>query len=200
MRGEWTPEKLIAFEDAIAAEFNAGKIPHPVHLAGGNEAQLIDIFDEDVAPGDWVLCSWRAHYHALLHGVPPNEVRDAIRAGRSIALCFPAYRVLSSAIVGGICPLAAGIAWSIKRRAGNERVWCFVGDMTAMTGIFHEANLYAYGHDLPVSWVIEDNGKSVLTATKDVWKAWIDSCRNGEVHYKYQLTRPHVGTGQFVRF
>ena len=39
-----TPADLIAFENDIANDFNAGKIKAPVHLAGGNEQQLIDIF------------------------------------------------------------------------------------------------------------------------------------------------------------
>jgi hypothetical protein len=32
-----TPADLIAFENDIANDFNAGKIKSPVHLAGGNE-------------------------------------------------------------------------------------------------------------------------------------------------------------------
>jgi putative effector of murein hydrolase len=35
-------------------------------------------------------------------------------AGRSIALCFPEYRMISSAIVGGICPIAMGIAERVQ--------------------------------------------------------------------------------------
>lgn len=191
-----TPEDLISFEDEMAADFNAGKIKAPLHLAGGNETQLIEIF-RDIRPDDWVLCSWRSHYHCLLKGVPPAELKAAIHAGRSIALCFPEYKILSSAIVGGICPIATGLGWAIKERGGNERVHVFVGDMTARAGIFHECLQYCDGHNLPVVFCVENNGLSVCTDTGTAWGY------GGGIdwhEYSYKLTRPHVGTGQWVRF
>ena len=193
-----TPADLIAFEDDIAAEFEAGRIKAPVHLAGGNEQPLIKIF-KGIRPEDWVLCSWRSHLHCLLKGVPPDELKAAILKGRSIALCFPKYKVLSSAIVGGICPWAVGLAWTIKKRGGSERVYAFVGDMTATTGIFAECECYSTGHDLGVQWMIEDNYTSVMTDTGKVWgelgtTGW--DCHR----YRYKMTRPHVGTGRWVKF
>lgn len=193
----WTSERLIAFEREIAAEFNAGEIKAPVHLAGGNEAELIEIF-ASIKPADWVLCSWRAHYHCLLKGVPLEQLKGAILDGRSIALCFPHYKILSSAIVGGICPIATGLAWAIKERGGRECVHAFVGDMSAMSGIYHECVRYCRGHGLPVNWWIEDNGKSVCTDTLQSWG--YPSGPTHETRYEYELTWPHVGTGQWVRF
>jgi len=193
-----TADDLLAFEADIAAEFAAGRIASPVHLAGGNEQWLISYFRNQVSSQDWVLSQWRSHYHCLLKGVPPQEVKQAIVEGRSIALCFPAYRIVSSAIVGGICPIATGLGMSIKRRNGPERVHVFVGDMTATTGIYHECVKYCAGHDLPVSFVIEDNGVSVCTRTDEVW----GTARRvpDETRYYYWLTRPHVGVGKYVRF
>src|SRR5215831_4668840 len=80
-----TPDTLKEFEQQIAEDFNAGKIRAPVHLAGGNEEQLIDIFSA-VTKSDWVLTQWRSHYHCLLKGVPPERLRADILAGRSITL------------------------------------------------------------------------------------------------------------------
>lgn len=192
-----TPEDLLAFEADIAAEFEAGKITAPVHLAGGNEDKLIEIF-QHVKPEDWICCSWRSHYHALLKGVPAATLKQAIMDGRSIALCFPEYNMISSAIVGGICPIAMGIAWALKREGRPGNVWCFAGDMTATTGIFAETARYAMQHDLPIHFVIEDNGMSVCTPTREVWGT--DPPRPVMLGYAYQLTRPHVGTGIWVRF
>jgi len=197
-----TAKELLEFEEDIAAEFAAGNIKAPVHLAGGNEEQLIKIFQE-VKPRDWVLCSWRSHYHCLLKGVPPEQVKAAIMRGRSIALCFPEYRVLSSAIVGGICPIAVGIAWGIKhpvvptKSPSDESVWCFIGDMTCETGIYRESARYASGHELPVRWVVEDNGLSVCTKTRQAWGYGVR-----EIHksYNYTMTRLHVGIGKWVKF
>jgi len=42
----WTPEKLIEFVDRIAEHHDAGRLPFALHLAGGNEEQLINIFSE----------------------------------------------------------------------------------------------------------------------------------------------------------
>lgn len=223
---EYTAADLVAFEDEITAEFNAGNIAAPVHLAGGNEHNLIELFKQ-INPNDWKLCSWRSHFHCLLSGVPRDEVKAAIIAGRSIALCFPAHRLLSSAIVGGICPIAVGLGWSIKQRGGSEKVVVFIGDMTAETGIYHECAKYCEGHRLPVAFVVEDNGKSVCTDTGEVWGAsahrqrqvdpWHQiklnpdpprdwkpligrDCFWNTKGYKYELTKPHVGSGLWVRF
>lgn len=194
-----TAAELIAFEKLIAADFEAGKIAAPVHLAGGNEKQLIDIFAKIDKANDWVACAWRSHYHCLLKGVPPDKLLAAIHAGRSIALCFPEHKILSSAIVGGIAPIALGIAWTIKRRGANERIWCFIGDMTYRSGIVHECMEYSRRHRLPIWWVVENNGKSVCTDTEGVWGPWFSSSFT-PISYEYRLTYPHVGTGKWVSF
>ena len=96
-----TKDQLIAFENEVAARFNAGKIRAPVHLYWGNEENIIKTL-AGVRPQDWIFCSWRSHYQCLLKGVPEQEVMDEIMAGRSISLCFPQHRIYSSAIVGGV--------------------------------------------------------------------------------------------------
>jgi TPP-dependent pyruvate/acetoin dehydrogenase alpha subunit len=198
-----TPEDLIAFETEIADIFNAGKIRAPVHLYYGNETQMIEIF-RDVKPEDWVLCSWRSHYQCLLKGVPREEVKAEILAGRSISLCFPKYRVLSSAIVTGVLSISVGLALGIKRRGEKARVHCFVGDMTAETGSFHECLKYSTNHQLPIRFVVEDNGKSVCTDTRETWNQPVLSYENSRhplvTYYKYQTKYPHAGAGQRVQF
>lgn len=196
---DWTPESLRAFEEDIAQEFNAGKIRAPIHLESGNESQLLEIF-RDVGPNDWVLCSWRSHLKCLLRGVPPGELKAAIMRGRSITLCFPSHRILSSAIVGGILPIAVGLGMGIKRRGGSEKVWAFVGDMTALTGLAGECMMYSHNFDLPVEWVIEGNGKSVCTPTADAWNYNIPDRRPRIRKYTYNLPYPHSGAGVRVNF
>src|SRR5208282_4694858 len=163
-----TSEELIAFESDIADLFNAAKIRAPVHLYYGNEAQIIEIF-RDVKPEDWVMCSCRSHYQCLLKGVPPEQVKAEILAGRSISLCFPEYRVVSSAIVGGILSIAVGVALGLKRRGEKGRVHCFLGEMTAETGMAHECIKYSHNFQLPIRFIVEDNGKSVCTDTRETW-------------------------------
>lgn len=191
------PADLIAFEAKVADAFNAGKVRAPVHLAGGNEAALIEIF-KDVGANDWVATQWRSHYHCLLKGVPPHRLMADILSGRSITLCYPEHRIVSSAIVGGVLPIALGIAWAIKRSGGGEKVWAFVGDMTARTGIFNEVARYAAGHQLPLNLIVEDNGLSVCTDTK---RSWGDRPGQSIVwEYEYNLPWPHSGAGKRVEF
>ena len=198
-----TKEELIAFESDIADEFNASKIRAPVHLYYGNEDAVIDIF-KDVRDDDWVLCSWRSHYQCLLKGVPPDEVKREIMEGRSISLCFPKYRIVSSAIVGGVLPIATGIAVSIKRAGGTNRVFCFMGEMTAETGIAHECVKYARNHELPIQFIVEDNGKSVCTDTREAWAqpklSYEDNTDPRVTYYRYETKYPHAGAGKRVQF
>ena len=199
-RRQWTPEELIAFEKDIAELFNQGKIRAPIHLSGGNEHQLIKVF-KDVGDDDWIATTWRSHFHCLLKGVPPNRLRDDILVGRSITLCYPDFKIFSSAIVGGILPIALGIAWSIKRAGGKNKLWAFLGDMTAQTGTFEECSKYAVGHGLPITWIVEDNKKSVCTDTEEVWKVSVLDTHWGDVRYiRYDLPWPHSGAGKRINF
>ena len=199
-------EDLINFEEDIAKEFNRAKIKAPVHLYSGNENEMIDIF-KNINSEDWVLCSWRSHYQCLLKGVPPESVKSEIMAGKSISLCFPEYRIFSSAIVTGILPIAVGIGLSIKRNntsADTNKVYCFIGDMTALTGSFQECLNYVKNHKLPVKFIIEDNDKSVCTDTKQVWNLdnhLYEHVDNDYVYYyKYKTKWPHAGAGKRVQF
>lgn len=191
-------KELIKFEDEIAEIFTAGNIRAPVHLSDGNEDNLIEIF-KNVKNNDWVFSTWRSHYHALLHGVPREWLKEEILHGNSINICNPDYHFYSSGIVGGSTPIALGVAIGLKRLGSKEHVWVFVGDMTAEGGIFHEAVSYAAKNDLPITFVIEDNGISVYTPTK---KAWGESTSAPSIiRYTHEKGKyPHYGTGKWVTF
>ena len=194
-----TPEELAAFEEDIASEYNAGRIKAPVHLESGNEDQLIEVF-KSVGPNDWIACSWRSHLKALLRGVPPDVLKAEIMAGRSISICLPQYRVISSAMVGGILPIALGIAFAIKRAGSQERVHCWMGDMTSLTGIAQECMMYAAQWELPIRWLIEDNHKSVCTDTYAVWNISETPKLPNVTRYSYESKWPHAGAGKRIQF
>ena len=198
-----TAQDLIDFETEIADLFNAAKIRAPIHLYYGNEAKMIELF-RDVKPEDWVFCSWRSHYQCLLKGVPREQLKAEILAGHSISLCFPKQRVVSSAIVGGIIPIAVGTALSLKRKGEKGMVHCFAGEMTSETGIFHESVKYAHNHQLPIRFIVEDNGKSVCTDTREAWAQKVLTYENNPhplvTFYKYETKYPHAGAGQRVQF
>lgn len=195
-------EELIAFETDIADTFNSGLIKAPVHLYYGNEDKMIEVFKK-VKKIDWVFCTWRSHYQCLLKGVPPEEIKKDILDGKSITLCFPEYKIYSSAIVTGNIPIATGTALDIKRKGSDEHVWCFVGDMASETGTFFENWKYAINHDLPITYVIENNGKSVCTITNEAWgcdEPYFANETRKIIYYEYNTKYPHAGAGKRIQF
>jgi len=204
-------EDLVAFEKEIEQLFLQKKIHAPIHLSRGNEDQLIQIFKE-IEPYNWVFSTHRNHLHALLHGIDPGWLKQEILNGHSMHIMNAERRFLASSIVGGNIPIAVGVAMGIKRKGENNRVWCFVGDMAAEHGTFYECVKYARNFDLPICFVIEDNGLSTNTPTKVVWGIKdnpdsdgqvkvIEEWNNGKVlYYRYTRECEHVGVGQWVTF
>ena len=194
----WNEEELIHFENKIVESWDAGKIRGPVHLSGGNEKPLIEIFKR-ISENDWVFSTWRSHYHALLKGVSPDWLETEILEGRSITIVNKDEKFYSSAIVGGILPIAVGVAMSNKMKGIDETVWCFVGDMTFETGTFMENYKYAKNFDLPINFVVEDNGVSTNTPTINTWNKKTE-IPNDVIWYEYEKQWPHYGTGKWVIF
>jgi TPP-dependent pyruvate/acetoin dehydrogenase alpha subunit len=197
-----TKDRLIDFEKRVAEAFEDKQVKGPVHLSGGNEDQLIEIF-KDIHPEDWICTFYRNHYHALLHGVPEEKLFKAICDGHSMTLQFPEHRFFSTAIVGGQLSIAVGIAAALKRKGCQRKVWCFLGDMAASTGGYHDAFKYAEGHELPIRFVVEDNGLSCNSPTLECWSSrelfrmprLMDITR-----YVYTRQHPHVGIDRWVQF
>lgn len=217
-------EQLIDFETRVANKFNNAEIKAPVHLYHGNEEQMLKVFERIDIKNDWVCCTWRNHYQCLLKGVPEDFLMDKIVSGKSMVMNLPEYKIVSSSIVGGIPSIAVGIAQAIKSKRSYykylkdspSRVWCWIGDMSSETGAFHEAYKYAFYHDLPITFVVENNRLSVTSPTEEVWGRkipWyfvnLDPVRDGDIvvandnliYYEYtNEVYPHAGAGVRVKF
>ena len=178
-------QELIDFEDDIISHWENGEIRGPIHLSNGNEEQLIKIFSK-IAVDDWVFSTWRSHYHALLHGVEPKVLKQKILDGKSITIIDKDSNFYSSAIVNGILPIALGVAKSLKLSKSKNKVWCFIGDMTFETGFFYEAHKYARNFDLPLYFVVEDNGVSTNTPTSDTWNGIQREIPEDVIYYNYK--------------
>lgn len=204
--GQITKEFLENFEKEIAEIYATGIIKAPVHLRSGREDSLIEIFkNEAIGADDYIFGYWDAHELALLKGVPREEVKQAIIKGNSISLCFPEYKVLCSGIVGSLMGAATGVAWAMKNQGKKGRAYCFCGDMSAETGIFHEAVKYAYNFDLPAKFIVCDNGLSVMTNTREVWgseEPWFVGTKYESkiIYFKYTNAYPHSGLGWKIKF
>ena len=205
-------QDLITFEKDIEETYKTGVIRGPIHLRNGNEELLIGIFKTYYRSGDFVFSTWANHLHALLTGIPAERIKARILEGESMAMNFPWHGFYTSAIVGGIIPIAVGVASTLK--GTDQRVLCFIGDMAFRTGISHESIMYAASHSLPIIFIVEDNGRSVGTPTQEAWgnikieslisfyRQFSGKDTNGFeiLYYKYELDGPHSGTGSFVSF
>ena len=76
--------------------------------------------------------------------------------------------------------------------------------MTSETGIFHESVKYSHNHKLPIRFIVEDNGKSVCTDTREAWNQPVLTYEHSRhpliTYYRYQTRYPHAGAGQRVQF
>ena len=194
----YNEDDLIKFEELIVSHWEAAKIRGPVHLSHGNESSLIEIFKR-IKTTDWVFSTWRSHYHALLKGIKPDWLEKEILAGKSITICNIDEKFYSSAIVTATLSIALGVAQSIKKDNGTDKVWCFIGDMSFESGIFYEVHKYARNFDLPLYFVVEDNGISTYTPTEATWNKKREIPED-VIHYNYKSKYPHYGSGKWIAF
>lgn len=198
-----TAIELMNFEKEICDLYNQGKIKSPVHLSGGNEKQLIKIF-KNIKENEWIFTTYRSHYHALLKGMTKEELKQWIIENKSIHLMSKKYKIITSAIVGGTLSQGLGCALAIKLKKADNRVWCFCGDMTASLGVFWDCLRYAELNDLPITFIIEDNGLSTDTPTSESWGAkhneHLAHLRGFKrvKYYQYERIYPHYGTEQTI--
>ncbi len=222
-----TAQSLIEFESGIRELWERGQLPSLVHLCGGNETQLIDIFSE-IKEGDWIFSTHRTHYHALLAGIDPDLLEIKIRQGDSMFVYSRKRNFLCSAVLAGCCGIAAGVAFAIKnggdatcslygtqairpipqeirsgdaapnvRSAGAAHVWCFIGDGGEEEGHLYEAAMFVEANDLPCTFIIEDNNRSVDTprdARRGAAKG-LEHLFKCVRRYHYTPTYPHAGSG-----
>lgn len=197
-----TKVELEEFEDWCIKEFHKGNIRSPIHLCNPEQAEpLMEVFKE-IKRWDWIFVTYRSHYHCLLKGMPQERLKEWVLNNRSISIFDNKYRIVSSALVGGILPQALGIAMSIKLKQENRKVYVFIGDMTASLGIFYDCFRYAYNNQLPIIFIIEDNGLSTDTPTEESWnvakgefKKYFKSLTSFKniIYYQYKRKYAHYG-------
>jgi len=187
-------QELIKFEEKIAQLFDDGRLPYSIHFAGGNENQLIEIF-KDIKSGDYVFSTHRSHYHYLLHGGRPERLEELILNGKSMFVFDRNANFYSSSIVCATPSIAAGVAWALKKKGSLQRVWCFIGDGAEDEGHLVEAARYVDGWDLPCTFIIEDNDRSVSATKLERWGKYEPLFFKCVQRYGYTSTYPHGGSG-----
>jgi pyruvate dehydrogenase E1 component alpha subunit len=161
------------FEERCAEAYALGKIGGFCHLYIGQEAISAGTMSV-LRPDDYVVTSYRDHGQAIARGMTPRSVMaelfgrvDGCSGGKggSMHLFDKEVGFLGGhGIVGGHVPLAAGVAWAIKYKKGDQVCVCFFGEAAVNIGAFHEALNMASLWKLPAIFVIENNRYGMGTA------------------------------------
>jgi pyruvate dehydrogenase E1 component alpha subunit len=163
------------FEERVHQEFAAGQIPGAVHLYAGQEAIATGVC-ATLAEGDYIASTHRGHGHAIAKGCDLTGMMLEIY-GRAGGLCggkggsmhiadFDRGMLGANGIAAGGVPLACGAALSAKLRDSGQIAVAFVGDGGANQGAFAESLTLASVWQLPVVFVVEDNGYAQSTGTR----------------------------------
>jgi pyruvate dehydrogenase E1 component alpha subunit len=170
----WLRQMLLIrrFEERSAMLYQNGEIGGFCHLYSGQEAVAvgsIGVLRED----DYVITAYRDHGHALARGMDAKAAMAELlgRApgcskGKGGSMHFFDVEkgfLGGHAIVGSHVPVAAGVAFAIQYRGGDQVCICYFGDGAIDQGAVHEAFNMASLWKLPVIYVVENNYMSMGT-------------------------------------
>jgi pyruvate dehydrogenase E1 component alpha subunit len=154
------------FETRVAEQYSRGNIGGFCHLYSGEEAVAVGAIWH-LRPDDCVIGSYRDHAYYILRGGDPKQCMAELFGhengcckgkGGSMHMFDPDIHFYGGyAIVGGMCPLAVGMAKAIQLRGEDRVVVCFFGDGATNQGAYHEALNMGSLYKLPIIWVCENN-------------------------------------------
>jgi pyruvate dehydrogenase E1 component alpha subunit len=160
------------FEDRVHEEFSAGGIPGFVHLYAGEEASAVAVC-LNLDDRDKIASTHRGHGHCIAKGCDVDAMMAEV-FGKASGLCggkggsmhiadLSKGMMGANGIVGGGPPLICGAALTAKTlRTGGVAV-AFVGDGGSNQGTTLESYNLAKVWNLPVIFVVEDNGYAEST-------------------------------------
>lgn len=163
------------FEERSLRAYNQGKIGGFLHLYIGQEAVatgIVSLMEEN----DHIITAYRDHGHALAVGMTMNECMAEMYGkhtgcskgkGGSMHFFAPDKNYWGGhGIVAGQTPLGAGLAFALKYKKVKGCAVCFLGDGAVNQGAFMETLNLVSLWDIPVVFVIENNGYSMGTSLK----------------------------------
>lgn len=165
--------RIRMFEQVALTKYQEDKMGGFLHLYIGQESVAcgtISILGDD----DHVITAYRDHGHALCVGMGMNECMAELYGkrtgcskgkGGSMHYFAPDKNFWGGhGIVAGQTPLGAGLAYGLKYLGKKGACLCYLGDGAVNQGAFHESLNLAALWDLPVIYIIENNGYSMGTS------------------------------------
>ncbi len=162
------------FEERVHKEFATGQIPGFVHLYAGEEASAVGVCMQ-LTERDHIASTHRGHGHAIAKGCDVTGMMKEV-FGRQGGLCkgkggsmhiadISKGMLGANGIVGGGPPLVCGAALAAKVRHTGHLAVAFFGDGAFNQGTTLESMNFASVYQLPVFFVLEDNGYAESTSS-----------------------------------
>ncbi len=165
--------RIRRFEERSLRVYQQGKIGGFLHLYIGQESIAVGCASL-MGENDHMITAYRNHGHALSVGMSMNECMAELLGkatgcskgkGGSMHFFAPDKNYWGGhGIVGGQTPLGTGIAYGLKYKELKGSCMTFMGDGAINQGAFHESLNLAALWDLPVIFIIENNGYSMGTS------------------------------------
>jgi pyruvate dehydrogenase E1 component alpha subunit len=165
--------RIRRFEQAALKNYQAGKMGGFLHLYIGQESVAVGTCSL-MGPNDHVITAYRDHGHALAVGMNMNECMAELFGkatgcskgkGGSMHFFAPDKNYWGGhGIVGGQTPLGLGLAYGLKYKGLTGAAMCFMGDGAVNQGCLYESLNLASLWNLPVIYIIENNGYSMGTS------------------------------------
>lgn len=165
--------RIRRFEERSLRAYQSKKIGGFLHLYIGQEAVAVGCCSL-MGPNDHVITAYRDHGHAMAVGMDTKPLMAELYGkvtgcskgkGGSMHYFDPSRNFWGGhGIVGGQVPLGIGLGYAIKYKGLKGAAMAFMGDGAVNQGAVHEAYNLAALWNLPVVFVIENNGYSMGTS------------------------------------
>ena len=165
--------RIRRFEERSLRAYQGKKIGGFLHLYIGQEAVAVGCCSL-MGKNDHVITAYRDHGHAIAVGMDTKPLMAELYGkvtgcskgkGGSMHYFAPSLNYWGGhGIVGGQIPLGTGLAYAIKYKGLKGASMAFMGDGAVNQGAVHEAYNLAALWDLPVIFVVENNGYSMGTS------------------------------------
>ena len=168
-----TMRTIREFEERLHADFAKGDIPGFVHLYAGEEAAGTGIMMH-LNDKDRIASTHRGHGHCIAKGVDTSAMMAEIYGkvsgscrgkGGSMHIADLSKGMMgANGILGAGAPLVCGAGLAAKYRGDGGVAISFVGDGASNQGTFLESLNLAAVWNLPVIFVVENNGYAESTS------------------------------------
>ena len=168
-----TMKTIREFEERLHVDFGRGEIPGFVHLYAGEEAAATGIMMH-LNDQDRIASTHRGHGHCIAKGVDIGEMMGEIY-GKTTGACrgkggsmhiadLSKGMMGANGILGAGSPLACGAALAARTLGHDGIGMSFTGDGASNQGTFLESLNLAAIWNLPMVFVVENNGYAESTS------------------------------------